>query len=148
MDFDYPPVGFHFSVVFELLLQTHNDFRFQSVSGLNVTLQTEQFAEGGENRFVHQLPKRLNYGDLELKRGMFVGSGLVRWCTDALENFEFRPTNLTISLLNDLHIPVAAWYVVNAYPVSWRVSEFNAERSEIAVETIKLKYQFFKTLRI
>lgn len=144
----YPAVGFHFMAVFEIFPQTPNDIMFQEVSGLTVTINTESFQEGGENRFVHQLPKGLKFNDLTFKRGKIIGSGIVDWCKDAIDNFEFKPTNVTISLLNDKHIPVSAWYVVNAYPVEWSVSSFNANENSLVMETIKLKYNYFTALII
>jgi phage tail-like protein len=148
MGFEYPPVGFHFSVVFELFPQLPNDFRFQSVEGLSVDVETEDFKEGGENRFVHKLPTRTKYSDIVLKRGMFLGSGIVLWCRNAIESFNFQPTNVIITLLNGDHVPIAAWYVVNAYPISWSVSDLNAEENKVVIESIKLRYNYFKTLRI
>ena len=148
MDFTYPPVGFHFSVIFELFPQLPNDFRFQEVDGLSVDVETEEFKEGGENRFVHKLPTRTQYHNIVLKRGMFTGSGILLWCRNAIESFNFQPTNVTIALLNSDHIPVAAWYVVNAYPISWSVSNFNAEESNVVIESIKLQYNYFKILKV
>ena len=49
----YPPLGFHFKVEFANL---SGEYQFQSVTGLSVELETEQIAEGGENRFKHKLP--------------------------------------------------------------------------------------------
>jgi len=141
----YPPVGFHFSVVFELP-GAQNDFRFQEVSGLEVELETESFVEGGQNRFTWQLPKRTRYSDLTLKRGMLIGSGVIDWCKDALENFIFQPASLTISLLNEQHVPLHSWYVVNAIPKKWSVSGFNAQENSIVIESITLNYQFFNVL--
>ncbi|MDQ6763558.1 MAG: phage tail protein [Bacteroidota bacterium] len=146
--FPYPPVGFHFSVVFQLFPQTPNDFRFQEVSGLDMEMEMETFTEGGQNRFSWQLPKRTRYSDLVLKRGMFMGSGLVLWCQNAFENFVFEPTNITIALLNDLHVPIQAWYIVNAIPKKWSISNFNAEESSVVVESITLSYQFFNVISI
>ena len=144
MDLSYPQVGFHFLVVFELFPQFPNDLRFQEVSGLTVSMESEPFKEGGENRFVHQLPSRSSYSELVLKRGKFLGSGILGWCKDAIENFEFKPTNILISLLNDDHLPLYNWYVINAIPKKLEVSSFNAERSEIVIETMTLSYQYFK----
>ncbi len=146
--FERPPSGFHFAVIFELLPQSVNDFRFQEVSGLNVTVETEDFKEGGENRFTHKLPKRTSYSSLELKRGMFTGSYITKWCKDAIENFDFKPVNITIMLLNDLHIPIAGWYVVNAYPTEWSTSGFNAQSSDLVIESLKLNYSYFNTIRV
>lgn len=144
----YPATGFHFAVVFQLFPQTDSDLRFREVSGLSQEVSTEDLIEGGENRFTHALPVRTSYGVITLKRGFFVGSGLIKWVKDAVENFEFKPTNVTITLLNEMHAPIAAWYVVNAFPVKWNVSNFNAEESALVVETIDIKYQYFKSLVI
>ena len=146
--FERPPSGFHFAVIFELQPQTPSDFRFQEVSGLSVTVETEEFREGGENRFSHKLPKKTAYSPLELKRGLFKGSYILEWCRDAIENFRYKPVNITITLLNDLHVPVAGWYVVNAYPVEWSTSGFNAQSSDLVIESIKLNYSYFNTIRV
>lgn len=144
MAFDYPQSGFHFSVVFELPVQFPNDIQFQEVTGLTVSTEFEAWPEGGENRFSHQLPKKLQFGELVLKRGKFLGSGVLHWAKQSMENFEYNPTNLMISLLNDQHIPLYNWYVVNAIPKRLEISGFNAMNNEIVVETLALNYQYFK----
>ena len=146
--FKYPPVGFHFAVVIELFPQTPQDFRFQSVSGLSVDIPTEGVAEGGENRFKHQLPGVPNYGKLVLKRGMFTGSLMINWVRNAIEKFQFEPANIIITLLNDMHLPTAVWQVYGAYPVKWSVSDFDAEQSTVVIETIELAYQHFQQVGI
>jgi len=81
-----------------------------------------------------------------LKRGMFIGSPLITWCRDALENFNFAPANVTISLLNEQHTPVMTWYVVNAIPKKWSVSGFNATDNTIVVESVTLGYRYFNVI--
>jgi phage tail-like protein len=142
----YPATGFHFRVEFELFPQSEIDVRFQEVSGLTVTVGVEEYAEGGQNRFTHKLPMRTSYNDVVLKRGLFTGSGVINWCRDAVENYNFKPTNVLISLLNDKHEPLRSWYLVNAYPKSWEVSSFNAEQSQVVIETLTLTYNFFKVI--
>jgi len=144
MDLSYPQTGWHFLAVFELFPQLPNDVRFQEVTGLNVTMELEPYKEGGENRFIHQLPVRTSFSELVLKRGKFLGSGILSWCTDAIENFNFKPTNILISLLTDEHLPLYNWYVVGAVPKRLEVSGFSAERSEIVIETLALSYRYFK----
>ena len=144
----YPPVGFHFLVSFQLFPETHNDFRFQEVSGLDAEIEMESFVEGGQNRFTWQAPKRARYADITLKRGMFIGSGIVLWCRNALENFVFEPANITIALLNEKHLPLQAWYVVNAIPKKWSISSFNAQENSVVVESITLTYQFFNVISV
>ena len=142
----YPPAGFHFAVVIEMFPQTPQDLRFQSVSGLSVNIQTETIAEGGENRFKHQFPGVPQYDKLILKRGLFTGSFISNWCKSAIEDFKFEPHNVLITLLNNLHIPIATWHVFNAYPVKVNISEFNAEQNTLVIETLELAYQYYKTI--
>ena len=74
---------------------------------------------------------------------MVTDSKLINWCKDAVESFKFSPIDLTVKLLNDKHLPLVTWNVVNAYPVKWNVDELNAEENKIAIETIELAYNYF-----
>lgn len=142
-----PFVGFYFTVAFELLPLFLVDTRFQSVSGLKATIEFEPIIEGGQNKFKHQLPLRSGYNDLVLKRGMTDDlSGLSMWCNKAIEDFVYAPANLTILLLNENAVPVKAWYVSHAIPLSYDFSDLNAEESKLVIETITLKYNFFKEI--
>lgn len=144
MDLNYPHPGFHFLVVFELVPQFPNDTRWQEVSGLTVSTEFESWPEGGENRFAHQLPKSLQFGEIVLKQGKFMGSGVLHWARKAMEQFEYKPTNVLISLLDDEHLPIYNWYVVGAVPKRLEISGFNAGSNEVVVQTLALQYQYFK----
>lgn len=142
-----PLSGFHFSVIFELLPQFSIDTKFQSVGGLKSTVEMETISEGGQNKFKISLPNRSSYENLILKRGLTKEiSGLKLWVDNAVQNFVYHPANLVISLLNEKHNPVKAWYVSQAIPVGLQVSDFNAEENGIVIETFTLKYQFYKEL--
>ena len=142
-----PLSGYHFSVVFQLLPQFSIDTKFQSVSGLKTTMETETISEGGQNQYKITLPKKATNENLVLKRGLTNEiSGLKMWTTKALNDFVYHPANLVISLLNENHNPVKVWFVSQAIPISLDVSEFNAEQNKLVIETFSLKYQFFKEL--
>jgi len=142
----YPPVGFHFKVEFTGISAKKNDHQFQSVSGLSVDLETEEIAEGGENRFKHKIPVRTKYPNLVLKRGMLLDSGVITWCRKAMEDFEIEPINLTVSLLDEKHEALQTWKVTHAYPVKWNVGDLNAEENKIVIETLELSYNYFNIL--
>lgn len=146
--FEYPLTGFHFSVVFEIFPQLPIDTQFQEVTGLSASVDIDTYYEGGENRFVHRLPGRASYTDLVLKRGMTLVSGLTSWCLDAIENFNYQPANLIISLLNEQHLPVTSWYVINAIPIKYDIAGLHAEQSQILIESITLRYEYYKTLSL
>jgi phage tail-like protein len=151
----YPPVGFHFQVyipVGDSKKSTKNDIannqndkdtRFQEVSGLTAEVGTEELQVGGENRFTYRLPTRAKYGNLILKRGMVRDSGLISWITDAIEHFIFKPTDVTVTLLDGDHNPLATWNFKQAYPVKWVTSDFKAQDNSLVIETLELVYQNF-----
>ena len=138
----YPPVGFHFSVDFLEIAESEN--RFQSVSGLSVERETEEIAEGGENRFKYKLPVRTKFPNLVLKRGFLVDSEIIKWCKDAMFGFDIQPVDLIIKLLNEDHEPLFTWRVQRAWPVKWEIDSLNAEENKIVIETLELTYQGFE----
>jgi phage tail-like protein len=145
----YPPLGFHFRVDFGAGPGDTPDIRFQSVSGINASVpNSESYPEGGENRFTHRLPVRASYENLVLKRGMLVGSGLISWFKDAVEDFTFKPKEVTVTLLNGEHLPLQAWIFHNAWPTKWNIDGFDAEKNGIVVETIELSYQYFERVTL
>jgi phage tail-like protein len=147
----YPPVGFRFKVKFEGLDdEVGEDIYFQSVAGLSVDIETEEFAEGGENRFKHKLPTRTKFPNLVLKRGLLKTSGLIKWCEKAFEDFEFKPLSLIISLYSDEgqdsveSSPMITWKITHAIPVKWAIDDLNSQESKIVLETLELSYNYFK----
>jgi phage tail-like protein len=139
----YPPVGFHFRVDFLEIQTVENDIRFQSITGLSADMETETVKEGGENRFTHVLPVRSKYGDLVLKRGVLMDSGVIAWCRDAFENFTFQPTTVLVHLLNDSHEPLITWTLTHTWPKKWSTGDMNAAEGAVLVETLELSYNFF-----
>lgn len=144
-----PIIGFHFSVNFELAPMMSVDTKFQSVVGLKATVGMEAYKEGGQNRFTHSLPKGIEYADLVLKRSLTNDtSALTTWFKSNIENFNFAPVNLTVSLLNEKGIPLRSWYVAHAVPLSIEYSDFNAEESKLVIESVTLKYHFFREISV
>lgn len=144
----YQAVNFHFSVDFSIGSKDI-DVRFQSVSGLDSSVETETVKEGGENRFEHVIPVRRKYGPLLLKRGILkpADSALTRWLQDAFEHEIIKPIpSVTIKLLNEDHSSsLLYWTVTNVWPRSWKLGELNAEQGNILIETLELNYNILVT---
>jgi phage tail-like protein len=139
-----PPLGFHFKAEFDVPGAAERDVQFREVSGLTMELEEQTYNEGGENRFSHKLPVRGRYPDLVLKRGLFVDSGLRKWVLDAVQNLVIQPVTVWITLLNEERQPLQTYTIVGAWPKKWTIADFNAESSEIVVETLELAYQYFR----
>jgi phage tail-like protein len=138
----YPPWGFYYKVEFSIS-SNKNDVRFQSVSGLSVEYDYENFREGGENRFEHKLPVRTKYADLVMKRGMVEDSEIINWFTMAFRNREFKPTDINIILINEKGEPLRTWKIAHAIPKKWLISDLNSTENSIVIETLELTYRYF-----
>ena len=145
---EYPPSAFYFQVSFGSNLQ--EDTAFQEVSGIGSKIQTEPLQEGGENRYVQQVPTKVEYTNLILKRGIAkIDSPLIKWCKSIFDgefNTPIVPMNIQVSLLNENKDPIRSWSFVNAYPVSWEVESFNSTKNEVAIEKIELIYNYSERL--
>jgi phage tail-like protein len=144
---NYPPVAFHFTVAFGT--QSQNiDASFREVSGIGPEIETEPLNEGGENRYVLQLPKAVKHPKLVLKRGIAsCNSPLVQWCQQTLEqglSQPIVPKSMNVFLLDQDAQPLAAWFIANAYPVKWEIEGFDATKNAVAVERVELVYAFSK----
>lgn len=139
----YPLPAFYFTVLLE---GSNMDTSFQEVTGIGPEIETEDVVEGGENRFVHQLPKAVKHPKLVLKRGIAkMDSPLVGWCISILEgdlSAPIKTKELGVMLLNENGDPLRAWYFANAYPVHWEFDSFNSTKNEVAIETIELTYNY------
>lgn len=141
----YPPVGFHFRVDFDLPGAADADIRFREVSGLSMELEEESYNEGGENRYVQKFPVRARYPDLVLKRGLLTrNSAVFDWCRAAIQEMDIQPVTIWVTLLNERHEPLQTYTVFNAWPKKWSISDFNAESSDLVLESLDMAYQFFQ----
>ncbi len=138
----YQTVNFHFKVEFNLGKE-EVDVRFQSIGGLDSTIDTETIKEGGENRFEHVVPSRRKYGPLTLKRGLIrpADSGITTWLKKAFDDEKVVPlATVVIKLLNEEHQPLMVWTINNVWPRSWKIAELNAEQGAVLIETLELNY--------
>jgi len=142
-NFGYPPVAFYFSVNIGSVINPL-DASFQDVSGLALSMETEDYSEGGENRYIHRLPKGVQQQKLRLKRGISsLSSPLVQWCKSVLEgglSAPILPQTVLISLLSPDLTALRMWSLTNAFPLGWEIDAFNSEKSEVAIEQIELAY--------
>ena len=74
---------------------------------------------------------------------MTKSSKLIEWCNDAFQSLVIYPKNVLVHLLNEEHEPVVTWNIVHAWPKKWSVSDFNAEKGGLVIETLELQYHHF-----
>lgn len=141
----YPPPAFYFAVSIGNG-STIDDTAFSEVSGISTEIETEAVVEGGENRFIYQLPKQVKHGQLELKRGIAImSSPFAKWCKKTLEG-EFATMIelqiIIVKLTGANGQVLRVWQFNDAYPVKWSVDPFGSTKNEVAVEKISLAYSY------
>ena len=57
--------------------------RFEEVSGLEVSIETEDIPEGGQNSFIHKMPGRMSWPNIVLKRGVTKQDNLLSWFNES-----------------------------------------------------------------
>ncbi|MFB2881595.1 phage tail protein [Floridanema aerugineum] len=113
---------------------------FTECSGLESTLQVEEYSEGGENRFVHKFPTRITYSNILLKRGVTLSEDLWNWHASYINGNGKRRDGVII-LNNELQIPIKTWVFKRGLPLKWTGPTFNAAQSAIAVETLEIMHE-------
>lgn len=143
----YPPTSFYFRLQFKGA-STARDYAFQEASGLDVEWELEEVREGGQNHYLHRLPKVVKYPNLVLKRGyVSSNSALATWCTATLAADFSTPLvlrDVQLDLLNAESTPLATWLFRDAWPVKWRMSEFRSQENALAIETLEFAYANFQ----
>lgn len=145
----YPPPGFYFTVSVVgvgTALAPAIDASFKEISGIEAKFDVEEVPEGGENRYVHRLPKVGRYPNLVLKRGYVTqASFLAEWASATVGSTLSVPIltqTLLVMLLDANAVPLAAWNFTNAWPVRWAVGNLNSMDSEILTETMEFSYSY------
>ena len=145
-----PIIGMRFAVLFLAggVLPNPLDIRFQKVSGLSATVETDTIAEGGQNLYTQKVPKGVSYQNLTLERGMVVGSPLNLEFNAAMSLFKFATSNVLVTLLAEDKLPRAAWLFMKAWPVKWSTSDLNASDAALLIDTLELAYTRMQVLRV
>ena len=143
----YPVGGFLFKVQVKGF---QSETSFKEVSGITVEREVEIIEEGGNNDFAYRLPKGpTKYSNLILKRGlMSTTSPLATWCFEMLQStlatkIEAKTIHVELQDTYD-GSKVMKWSFMRAWPIKWEVSGFDAQKSEIVIESIEFAYNYFK----
>lgn len=113
---------------------------FTELSGLQVETEVYEYAEGGNNGFVHQLPGRTRVGRLMLKQGMTTTDTLFRWYMDIAYGKKVDRRNVSVAFYNEAGTELRRWNFINAYPVRWVGPQLEAGNAATAIETLELAH--------
>ena len=109
-----------------------------------MSLDVEEYAEGGQNEYTHKLPGRLTWPNLVLKRGLTDDNLLLEWilsCSgDGLgaSGGKVPRHSATVTLFDSTHKAVRRWNVRDALPVRWTGPQFAAGNAALATEELEM----------
>lgn len=114
---------------------------FKSVSGLSFETEVVDFKEGGVNDMTHKLVGGTKFKNIVLKRG-FSGNELADWWK-SWQTTGAKPGRAsgTIEQLDTKGGVKAAWQFVGGWPCKYEVSEFDASKNEVTIETLEIAHQ-------
>lgn len=113
---------------------------FSECSGLEMSMQPEEYKEGGRNGAVLKFPNRVAWSNIILKRGVGSGMALWDWHYGFVEGRGRRRDGLIV-LLNDLHLPNNIWHFRRGLPVKYTAPSLNATQNSVAIESIEIAHE-------
>ena len=117
---------------------------FKSVSGLKYELELIPVREGGNNSTIYNLIGGNKWSNLVFKNGFTAESsakGLLAWRNEWLGDGGGTRMDGSITLLDTALNPKQTWRWVRGIPVKWEISEFDASKSELAIETLEIAHE-------
>jgi phage tail-like protein len=113
---------------------------FQTVTGFDATTDVVEHREGGDNMTTRKLPGLTKHSNIVLKWGMTDDRDLYDWHQRVTQG-EVERKNGSIVLLDRKREEVARWNFVRAWPTKWDGPDLDAEKSDVAIETLELAHE-------
>lgn len=113
---------------------------FSECSGIEMTMKTEDYKEGGANGHVHHFPSRVEWSPITLKKGVGSGSTLWDWHYAFAIGRGKRRDGLIV-LLNELHVPNNIWFFQRGLPSKYSGPQLNAMQNQVAIESVEITHE-------
>lgn len=124
---------------------------FSSVSGLQVSAQTEELVEGGQNGYVHRLPGRFTWPSIVFRRGLTNGDALFDWIQKTSgEGFSANGNKLTrmtgaITAMSSDGTRLRSWNLDAVLPVRWTGPDFEVGSTTPLSEELEITHHGFRS---
>jgi len=113
---------------------------FKSVSGLRYETEVIPVKAGGVNETTYNLVGSTKWSNLVFKQGFTKSSKLIQWRQEWITMSKMSRLPGTITQLDTALKPQAQWTFVRGWPCKWEIAEFDASKSELAIETLEIAH--------
>lgn len=116
--------------------------RFQEVGGLDATIDTVEYREGGDILGTRKFPGQTKHSNLSLKRGYTDDNQLYKWFEDVMTGrTEKIRRNISVIQIDMAGQEVLRWNLFKAFPVKYTAPGFNAKGNDLSIETLEVAYE-------
>jgi phage tail-like protein len=146
---EYPIPIYQFSIVMDGEVVA----LFQSISGMNIKREVVPLTEGGKNDATHEFAGQVSYEHITFESGLTSSDFFWKWMMDGAiggyvqkKDFDLiqRRPNPNYSDGAEIWEVAKTWNFINAFPVSWKISDLALEDSEkIVMESLELTFDYF-----
>jgi phage tail-like protein len=116
---------------------------FTECSGLSIEREALPQKEGGQNAYVHQLPGRVSYPKVTLKRGI-ADMALWKWFREGLYDLKVKRQPVSIILYSGDRQRAKRWDLKDAFPTKWTGPDLKTDSNQVAVEGLELVHHGFE----
>jgi phage tail-like protein len=124
---------------------------FREVSGLQVTVNVVEIAEGGQNSYLHKLPSRMTWPNIVFKRGLTQGDALFDWLQKSSgEQFASNSDTLTkstgaVTAITATGQRLRSWEFIDVFPVRWKGPDFTVGSVAPLEEELEVAHHGFRS---
>jgi phage tail-like protein len=124
---------------------------FKEVSGLELTVATHEYVEGGQNQYVHRLPGVIRWPNLVFQRGLVNSDALFAWVgRSSGDGFAGQENSLTratgaVTLVDRQGTRLRSWELEGVFAVRWSGPRLSAGLAESLVETLEVAHNGFRS---
>jgi phage tail-like protein len=146
-----PPLNHRFGVYFYLAGTRLNsmDIRFQRVSGLQARISTKEDSSIASKLCRKLIPTGIEYGELELYRGLVANSKLAKEVEEAFNEFRFNRYDVLVTVYSEFAEPISSFIFSEAYPIAWELDTLDAQSDPVGsvlIEKLSLTYTRARSL--
>ena len=113
---------------------------FSECTGLDMSLEMDEWLEGGRNGGVLKFPKRVRYAELTLRHGVTRSTELFDWFYGFVQGAGKRKDGL-ITLCDTAHRPHTVWGFRRGLPSKYSGPQLNAQQSAVAIEAVTITHE-------
>jgi phage tail-like protein len=122
-------------------LEGNAQMYFKSVSGLKYETETVPVVAGGTNSTTYNLVGATKWSNIVLKRGFVKGSSFLTLRDSWIySDKKVRISGTIIQLDTTMLTTMVSWKFIRGWPVKWEVSDFDASKSEMTIETLEIAH--------